>query len=65
MALASGESVASCTGVVVCRRLSGAMVIVRGGSGGQLHRGNDLPAVEHADGSRDWYKRGQLVRWEY
>jgi hypothetical protein len=28
----------------------------------QLHRNNDLPAIEYFDGSKKWYRKGQLHR---
>lgn len=28
----------------------------------QLHRDNDQPAIEHANGTREWYQNGQLYR---
>jgi antitoxin component YwqK of YwqJK toxin-antitoxin module len=28
---------------------------------GRLHRDNDLPAIECADGTKYWYQNGELI----
>ena len=29
---------------------------------GQLHRGNDLPVIEHRDGGKEWWSNGRRYR---
>ena len=47
---------------MICRQLNLQMEVKLGINNGKYHRDNDLPAIEYADGSKEWYQHGNLHR---